>query len=497
MFAKNKVRYELPSSSVGCVSDRGVVREQNEDSVLERSSGDGRWRLLVVCDGMGGHHGGKIASSLAATTIDAKFFGNIGIVSPLDALRVSIEEANRAIWEVAHEKPELLGMGTTVAALVTDGMTAHIAHVGDSRVYRIRKSEIRRMTKDHSNVQRMVDAGMLTPDAAAAHPDSNVLYRCLGQNLSVEVEIKTCTLEKGDRFLLCSDGLHGLVEEKIIAAMAAMYSAKEAAGKLVELAKSRGGTDNVSVIVFHRLDGNKASGVFNPEKFRLTMDWLNHKAPETAKAHWSKVFVYLAAGATALGSLAAVFSYYKWRSMINLIDGAPAVIPVIIPRVPLEKGDFGNPIPQAGKEREMPSAENETEDLQPRAGIELRLQIGRDRSQSLSSDESRNEQSAAQAPGKARSNEDGPEKIESPRMPTKQQEPHTSTKKTNKAVRDTSSVVKETNKTNPGREKSDSEKTLNQSQKKEVKKSTEKKETTQPGAKSMIPQKNTEQGNGQ
>jgi|GEM_PF-1558574 len=329
MFSGSKTRFSLPPSSVGCITDRGLVREQNEDSVLEKLSGDGRWRLLVVCDGMGGHQGGKTASSLAAATIERVFFGQLGSTPPADALRVAVEEANRCIWEAAQQQQELAGMGTTVVALATDSTTAHLVHVGDSRAYRIRVSEIRRMTKDHSNVQRMVDAGMLAPQEAAAHPDSNVLYRCLGQNPTVEVELKTCPVEKGDRFLLCTDGLHGLVEEKIIAAMTSMYSANEGAAKLVELAKSRGGTDNVSVIVYHRTDGNKPTGIFKPEKFGIAFDWLEQNKPQEKRANPNKIILNLAAFLVTLavgGSWMAYKIYNPSIRQIEMIE--PPISPV-------------------------------------------------------------------------------------------------------------------------------------------------------------------------
>jgi protein phosphatase len=146
------------------------------------------------------------------------------------------------------------GMGTTAVLLAVSPDAAYVAHVGDSRAYRIRDRSIECLTRDHSTVQRMVDSGMLTPEEAEDHPDRNVLYRCVGGKPDLEVEaLGPIAVAPGDRFLLCSDGLHGLVENRIIATIALRNPAEIAVAHLIALANDRGGTDNISVQLLHRL----------------------------------------------------------------------------------------------------------------------------------------------------------------------------------------------------------------------------------------------------
>lgn len=328
MIFNKTLPHAAPPSTVGCVTDRGMVRESNEDSVLVQCSGDGRWYLLVVCDGMGGHFGGKTASSTAVDVIAKTFFSQIGLHTPDQALKNSVVEANRAVWEKAQSDPQLNGMGTTAVVLVTDSCVAHVAHVGDSRCYRIRKNAMTRMTKDHSNVQRMVDAGMLTAEEARSHPSSNILYRCLGQSPTVDVDVQGhIQVLAGDRFLLCSDGLHGMAEDQIIGALTLMYSVKDAANKLVELAKSRGGNDNVSVILFQRTDGLPASGKFHPEKMRI-YDSPDQESVATSKTSgWKFLGKAITLSALSTGLIIATLLYFRRSETIKEIDMNPVSAP--------------------------------------------------------------------------------------------------------------------------------------------------------------------------
>ena len=258
------------SYSVGSETDVGSVRDENQDAVGYFQTKDGEWTLLVVCDGMGGHAAGQLASSLAVATLSEVFNRQIAEVDAVATLEQAIRAANAAIFQAAQESPEKRGMGTTVAALAVSSDQAFVAHVGDSRVYRIRPGTIERMTKDHSAVQRMVDGGLLTEEQAAEHPDANILSKCVGAKGDLDPDIRgPIAIDPGDRFLLCSDGLVPAVQETIVAAMAMMYRPQDAVEKLIALANDRGGDDNISVQIMHRDDAHPPTGVFEPDRFQV------------------------------------------------------------------------------------------------------------------------------------------------------------------------------------------------------------------------------------
>ncbi len=255
---------------IGSETDVGRERSENQDAVGYFKTADGRWTLLMVCDGLGGHAGGHTASTMAVEVISQIFRARVDDEPVPDTLRAAIEEANQAIHKKAQQDPTLRGMGTTCALLATDGRQVFVAHVGDSRVYRIRGEVITQLTRDHSTVQRLVDEGFMTSEEAKNHPNANLLARCLGPDPVVEVEVhKPLLLLPGDRYLLCSDGLYNMVEEPIIAALATMYPAPTATKKLVSLANDRGGLDNISVQILHRTDGSPATGQFDADRFRV------------------------------------------------------------------------------------------------------------------------------------------------------------------------------------------------------------------------------------
>ena len=258
------IHYEM-----GTATDTGVVRTENQDSIDICYTADKAWRLMIVCDGMGGHAGGQKASSMAVKVIGEEFNRRIDDLNAHEALHDAIIEANRAIFQEAQRHPELKGMGTTCVVLAVKEDKAYIAHVGDSRIYRIRPKVVERMTKDHSSVQKLVDGGLLSEEEAEDHPDSNILHRCIGAREELEPEIKQEEhIEKGDRYLLCSDGLTSLVDDQIIAAMAMMCPPQEAVDKLIALAKDRGGHDNISVQILYRTGKHRPTGNFEPDSFR-------------------------------------------------------------------------------------------------------------------------------------------------------------------------------------------------------------------------------------
>ena len=234
---------------VGATTDIGRVRERNEDSILVEPP------LFVVADGMGGHRGGQVASRVALETIERLVAEGRG------SLPDHVRGANRAVWDRSVEDERLSGMGTTLTATRVDGATALIAHVGDSRAYLLRDGELRQLTEDHTLVARMVKSGEITEAEAEVHPHKNVLTRALGTDEQVEVDEDTIALQDGDRLLLCSDGLTGMVtEDQIQAILENSEQPQQAADRLVKAANRAGGIDNISVVVLEAIgEGDEAT----------------------------------------------------------------------------------------------------------------------------------------------------------------------------------------------------------------------------------------------
>jgi PPM family protein phosphatase len=230
-------------------TDVGKVRSENQDSaLLTRPEEEHGSRLLIVADGMGGHRGGATASKLAVETIRQQYLNSTAEDIP-SALRESLTQANARIFAEAQSNPDLRGMGTTTSALVVRDNRGWFAHVGDSRIYLIRKGQIRQLTDDHSLVASMVREGLLTSQEAENHPRRNVLQRSIGVSPEVEIDIRgPVDLEEGDTFVLCSDGLHGLLKEEELKDVAQLPIEK-AADEFVKRALDRGAPDNVTVIV--------------------------------------------------------------------------------------------------------------------------------------------------------------------------------------------------------------------------------------------------------
>ena len=239
---------------LGCASDVGMMRRENQDALgyfpseapsIETDKGV----LCVVADGMGGHRGGRDASSIAVTTIPEKYFAADG-ASIAESLQHAFQEANGRIYDRAAADNALQGMGTTCCALVLRQHTAIIAHVGDSRVYRITHRGTEQLTRDHSKVAEMVRRGILTQAEAQIHPERSHLYRALGVRPSVDVDIiGDIALATDESFLLCSDGLYQYVGDDELREIVLSRRPQEACEHLVDLANRRGGSDNISVIV--------------------------------------------------------------------------------------------------------------------------------------------------------------------------------------------------------------------------------------------------------
>ena len=236
------------------VSHVGKIRSNNQDS------GYAGAHLFVVADGMGGHAGGDVASALTVkhvTTIDRSF---PTAEEAAEALHDGLLAANALLTETVFDHGELTGMGTTVSGMVLVGTKVAIAHIGDSRIYRLRDGSLEQITSDHTFVQRLVDSGRITEEEAAVHPRRSVLMRVLG-DVDATPEIDTLVVDTvaGDRWLLCSDGLSSYVAaERITAALSMESDAQAAAEKLVKESLDQGAPDNVTVVVVD-IDGSGSS----------------------------------------------------------------------------------------------------------------------------------------------------------------------------------------------------------------------------------------------
>jgi serine/threonine protein phosphatase PrpC len=227
------------------VSHVGRVRSNNQDS------GYAGRRLFLVADGMGGHAGGDVASAIATQRV-AESDGEYGSARDATAaLEEALSSANRRLAETVAEHSELTGMGTTVSALMLQGDTVVLAHIGDSRVYLLRSGELSQITTDHTFVQRLVDAGRITAEEAMVHPRRSVLMRVLGDvESSPEIDTMVLDTRPGDRWMLCSDGLSGVVGfEELFEILSADAGAKQVADRLVKASLDGGAPDNVTVVV--------------------------------------------------------------------------------------------------------------------------------------------------------------------------------------------------------------------------------------------------------
>jgi serine/threonine protein phosphatase PrpC len=234
------------------LSDVGCQRQVNEDNGRYVTPSDPdllskKGMLFVVADGIGGHSGGEIASRLAVDVITRTYYQETADVQT--ALKTAILEANSAIFDEAFKNRALYGMGTTCTAFVLKEGFAFAAHVGDSRLYLLRNNEIYLMTEDHSAVMQMVKRGLLNLQQARNHPDKNIILRALGSHATVDITTWNHPLPArvGDQFLLCSDGLYDLVEDKEMQEILIENHPHTACGKLIALAKERGGHDNITV----------------------------------------------------------------------------------------------------------------------------------------------------------------------------------------------------------------------------------------------------------
>ena len=248
-----KIRYEA-------ITDVGRKRKGNEDSVFVNPGQN----LFVVADGMGGHAAGEVASRLAVDAIndfieltggDDEITWPFGLDDTIsydgNRLKTAVRFANKKVLETTKERSEYEGMATTVAAVLLEGDAANLAHVGDSRIYLLRESELSQLTSDHSWINEQIQSGVISADQARSHPLRNVVTRALGGKPDLQVDMQVHRMREGDVLLLCSDGLTTMLPDDEIARL--MRENEEdvglAARALVDGANARGGEDNITVLL--------------------------------------------------------------------------------------------------------------------------------------------------------------------------------------------------------------------------------------------------------
>lgn len=238
-------------------TDVGVVRRVNQDAFGRFDDQERGEILLVVADGLGGHRGGETASRMAIEILGERF--GQGGEGPSERLADAIRAANERIFRAAQSDQSLDGMGTTIVCfLMANNGQAYVGHVGDSRLYRLRGNRMDPMTEDHSLVATLVREGVLTQDAAWSDPRRNQILRALGVRDDVELEISPVELLPGDLYLLCSDGLNGLVRDHEIARLATESHVLDNALKdMITAAKEAGGTDNITCMLARIPDPNR------------------------------------------------------------------------------------------------------------------------------------------------------------------------------------------------------------------------------------------------
>ncbi len=241
---KNEQQQEDQQAAVRvyALTDVGKVRAVNQDALVVSEEN----QLFGVADGMGGHNGGETASAGARDVLIAQTAGK---TPGLDLLRGAIEAANTALYQQQLGDEKLSGMGTTLSVMWLSDHFAYLGHVGDSRIYRLRGGELSQMTDDHSLVGELVRQGYLTPEEAESHPMKNVILRAVGTEETVDVDLAVEERQRGDLWLICSDGLHGLVADKQMEALLTANTPEAAVKLLMDAALAAGGRDNISLVI--------------------------------------------------------------------------------------------------------------------------------------------------------------------------------------------------------------------------------------------------------
>lgn len=231
----------------------GLLRQNNEDAAAY----DATYGLGVLADGMGGYNAGEVAASMAVSAIRAELGDWLSAAGPQAPVRDTrkamdrcVQHANQAILNAARADPSCAGMGTTLVMAVFQGQRMVVGHIGDSRAYRLRQRKLQQVTRDHSLLQEQIDAGLITPAQAAFSSQRNLVTRALGIEEAVELDLDELTVEAGDLYLLCSDGLSDMVDDSLIAQiLCGPASLERKAQALIDGANARGGRDNITVLL--------------------------------------------------------------------------------------------------------------------------------------------------------------------------------------------------------------------------------------------------------
>ncbi len=241
------------------LTDRGKIRTENQDCFLIEECEKASCSILTLCDGMGGANAGGLASQLSAKAFVNYVYHYLSsfstrMVDYPRIMREGCDEANGVAYAYSQFGDNLSGMGTTlVAAVIRHNGSGYVLNVGDSRAYQMHKKVLTQISRDHSLVEELLEAGIITPDQAMNHPQKNVITRALGSDQTIEADVFQVNLGIGDSLLLCSDGLSNIVPEGEIAAVLQDSENAEAAAKdLMDLALSRGAPDNVTIVVWKR-----------------------------------------------------------------------------------------------------------------------------------------------------------------------------------------------------------------------------------------------------
>jgi protein phosphatase len=252
---------------IASCTDPGMVRSHNEDSIAS----DAASGLVVLADGMGGYNAGEVASGIATTVITTELKNLFGKIRPFEVdpqtnapvaarmVREQVKKANTSIFQAAQSQPQYAGMGTTlVVALFYDNKIL-VAHLGDSRLSRLRGADFRQITRDHSLLQEQIDAGLITPEQAAFSANKNLVTRAVGVEDTVLLETHLHDVQPGDLYLMCSDGLSDMLDNATLAQLLQTHDELPRAGRaLIDAANEAGGKDNIALVLV-RVAGNPAS----------------------------------------------------------------------------------------------------------------------------------------------------------------------------------------------------------------------------------------------
>lgn len=255
-------------------TDVGSVRDNNEDNLVfirpyDKEKRRDKGCLALVADGMGGHSNGEVASHMATELIPRNYFDSrLGV---LEALKQAFEKSNKAIYQKASKSDSSKSMGTTCTAVVLLQDRVYLGHVGDSRAYLLKGNKLEQLSSDHTYVQHLLDKGMISRDEALSHPQRNIITSAIGTNTKLHADygLQDVKFETGDKLLLCSDGLYEYLSPEELKQIIGQYSLNDAAQSLIQMAKKRGGHDNISVLIVEAVPAE--SEEINKETQKLNM----------------------------------------------------------------------------------------------------------------------------------------------------------------------------------------------------------------------------------